>query len=109
MTLDKIKANEEQEMTANLLRLFKAAGCSPTVCHACQRRIKVGMQFKLIPHKKYDQGTMTDEMCCDRCAAPELVRRDKRASRLYAPPDVARLGGYSRPSMQADGIEKAKP
>lgn len=97
MTLDEIKADEPVTMTAGLVRLFAAAGCKPTVCHACERRIKAGMIFRLVAHKG------TDEMCCDRCGAPELLKRDKRTEEFNRAMRPRRgLGefwaGYSRPS-----------
>lgn len=100
--LDAIAAHTETTMTPELVRLFKAAGCSPTLCHACQRRIKSGMTFKLVAHSKRGIEPLTDEMCCDRCAGPELTKRDKRDANGYAParPLSSSFGGYSRPSKQ---------
>lgn len=111
MTLDKIEASADVVMTAELKRLFAAAGCDPTVCHACGKAIKVGTTFKLVPHNG------TDEMCCAKCGEPELVRRDARRkkaaaavrTRLY-PSGPTLQGGYSRPSKPAgDNTRGAKP
>ncbi len=93
MTLDDVPADVSTLMTAELLRLFKAAGCSPAKCHACARLLRAGQTFKLVAHNG------TDEMCCDRCGLPELIKRDKRAARQPQPPiRHSGWGGFSRPS-----------
>ena len=98
MSIDDIEPDTEVTMTETLRRLFAVAGCDPTVCHACERRIKVGMKLKLMPHDG------TDEMCCAKCGEKELTLRDKRAERRrahhisYADDGGFRTGGYSRPS-----------
>ena len=68
MELDDIKPNEPVLMTAGLQRLFKAAGCSPTSCHACRSNIEPGMHFKLVPHGSPPRMT--------KCAACRAVRRN---------------------------------
>jgi len=112
MTLDSIAAGTDTVMTKELIRLFKYAGCSPTACHACAKKICAGHTFKLLPHKR-PAGVLTDEMCCVRCGEPELVKRDKReederdrarAERGradYITRGVGYRGGYSRPSKAA--------
>lgn len=89
-------------MTEELVRLFKYAGCSPTACHACRRRIKAGDVFKLQPHARH--GTeQRDEMLCAECDDAALDRRDKREARRARIGRLTRsswAGGYSRPSRQ---------
>lgn len=101
MTLDQIDANADYLMTSDLIRLFRAVGCDPTLCHACGERLLVGSTFKLVPHQK-PGGAMTDEMCCEKCGEHQLVLRDKRAVKLDQPNVFRRngvsFGGYSRPS-----------
>jgi hypothetical protein len=46
MTIEEIPADEVTVMTADLHRLFNAAGCDPW-CHCCHKKLKVGMNFKL--------------------------------------------------------------
>lgn len=108
MTLDDIQPSTATKMTPDLVRLFKYAGCSPTRCHACGKRIKVGHLFKLLTHAR-PYGDPKDEMCCSRCGEDALVKRDKRESkrtipRGYGSSDAPRYGGYERPSKgQAKG------
>ncbi len=108
MSLDKIKASVDTVMTPELVRLFKAAGCSPTCCHACLKTIRSGQTFKLLPHRKLGDRTTTDEMLCAKCGEPELVKRDLESARAAAKRRLfggssngVRLGGgYSRPSIE---------
>lgn len=119
MTLDDIQASADTVMTAELLRLFRYAGCDPTTCHACQKRIKDGDTFKLVPHLK-PGAKSTDEMCCSKCGEPELIKRDackaKAKAKAKAEAEAARrevapyyvmpgtrtlpMRGYSRPSKE---------
>lgn len=106
MKLDDIKADESVTMTAGLIRLFAAAGCNPTLCHACGHKLIEGSVFKLVSHTKPGADAATDEMCCDRCGEPELVQRDKLAQaqprqRSYFSDSGRAMGGYSRPSVIA--------
>ena len=114
MTLDDIKPSEDVVMTDALRRVFAAAGCKPTVCHACSRKIEVGDSFKLVPHLRkpakasiahliphtkrelYDWAI--DEMCCANCGTPELEARDRAQELDWS---KTRIGGYSRPSKAA--------
>lgn len=107
MSIDNIEPSVPTVMTAELVRLFDFAGCKPTACHACKRRIKVGDTFQLIPHLKPGDDNKTDEMVCGTCGEDDLVRRDKRLEaatrRIYANGGFVTgpqpgFGGYSRPS-----------
>ena len=101
MNLDDINANEPVTMTADLVRLFRAAGCSPTACHACGKKLLVGHVFKLVPHTKPGQAA-SDEMCCDKCDSRKLDARDQRnATERRSPVVRGNWGGYSRPSKTA--------
>jgi hypothetical protein len=105
VNLDDIKAGETVVMTEGLVRLFRAAGCSPTRCHACSVELPAGSVFKLVAHTK-PNGTATDEMCCGSCGEPELKRRDSLAlpGRLRPARSTAgNWGGYSRPSQATKG------
>ena len=104
MELDDIKPNKPVLMTAGLQRLFKAAGCSPTACHACGDKIMVGETFKLVTHNK--AGTAeTDEMCCHKCGVLELQARDSKKALEEKP---AMRGFYTQskpknPYIMVDG------
>ena len=107
-TLDDIKPNQELVMTESLIRLFRAAGCHPTLCHACSTRILGGAKFKLVPHTK-PGGTENDEMCCDKCGPAELAKRDKTAARRSVGTrsiNTTSMGGYSRPSRRAESCDE---
>lgn len=92
MDIDEIDANIDIVMTSGLMRLFEAAGCEPTECHACLKYIDEGDIFKLVPHEG------NDEMCCAKCGEPELMKRDKRIARDSETRRRAGHGGYSRPN-----------
>ena len=102
MSINDINPSEDTVMTPALVRLFTAEGCVPTMCHACNKRIKAGVTFKLIPHNSGDG--LRDEMCCSDCGEKELVARDKRIERQrvhhvsYDQSAGYATGGYSRPS-----------
>lgn len=108
MSLDDIDPSTDTVMTAGLLRLFKVAGCDPTRCHACTRLIKEGQIFKLVPHTRPDREVMRDEMCCAKCGAPELEKRDRRVqnerdkerrqAHRFSFAGRQPFGGYERPS-----------
>ena len=103
MTLAEIGANADCRMTADLIRLFRAAGCTPTLCHACGRRLLAGAVFKLVPHQKPGRP-LTDEMCCEKCGEHQLVLRDKREAKRSQSsiPRRSDFGGYSRPSLTVE-------
>ena len=65
--IDDVPTDTVMELTADLTRAFKFAGCAPT-CHACQRSIEVGSKFQLISYEG------TDEMLCGRCDRKGLRR-----------------------------------
>ena len=103
--LDNIPAGQEMLMTEEMKVAFKYGGCSPTACHACGVKIKVGDKFKLHPHRRdrdlFDPDPVRDEMLCGVCGEPELVARDARdviARRKYSA-EKREQGkqGYSRP------------
>lgn len=102
-TLDDINPNQELVMTESLIRLFRAAGCHPTLCHACGTRILGGANFKLVPHTK-PGGIENDEMCCGKCGPAQLDRRDKKEAKARRSgshsSDSYNGGGYSRPSRK---------
>ncbi len=105
MSLDKIKASVDTVMTEELVRLFRFAGCHPTLCHACGKRITAGRVFRLVPHKKAPDLPLTDEMCCASCGEAELDLRDGRelsasVRRHTLRSGQASWGGYSRPSIE---------
>lgn len=101
--LDAIEPGADTVMSAELVRLFKYAGCDPTKCHACGKLIRVGQVFKLLTHTK-PSLTPRDEMCCAKCGEPELVKRDKRVAKNMGGYISMRGiglrfgGGYSRPT-----------
>lgn len=110
-TLDDIESSVDTVMTAELVRLFKYAGCNPTVCHACNKPIKVGEVFKLCPHPNphTPEHELHDEMLCEKCDAKSLVKRDsreravlRREARRHTAAQgwTNRLGGYSRLSKR---------
>ena len=78
MEIDDILAGTDTIMTAEIVRLFAAAGCSPTICHACATTIDVGHTFKLASFKG------TDEMCCAKHGKADLAKRDKKKKRAVA-------------------------
>lgn len=93
-SIDDIVAGADTVMTAALKRLFKAADCDPTSCHACTRDINEGEVFKLVEHKG------EDEMCCHRCGKPELVARDSKYATYRDERVRSGYGGFSRPSKE---------
>ena len=115
MELNDILAGADTVMTAELVRLFKVAGCSPTACHACKKTIDAGHIFKLVSFNG------TDEMCCKKHGEADLAKRDEKKNRkaylsrqagggtVTNPGDVREINrrsadlrgewaGYSRPS-----------
>jgi len=92
MTLDDIPADKILELTVELDRLFKAAGCEPA-CHVCLRKIDLGEQFQLLSFEG------TDEMLCVSCDRDKLARKKW----MIAYPDPGNRpryeGGYSRPPL----------
>lgn len=103
--LDAIDPGVDTVMSAELIRLFKFAGCYPTKCHACGKLIRSGEVFKLLTHTKPGQESR-DEMLCAKCGEPDLVKRDKRAAermpyRSMRGAGDRVLGGYSRPTKGA--------
>ena len=78
MKIDDIPAGTDTVMTDDLIRLFKYAGCSPTICHACATTIDVGCTFKLVSFKG------TDEMCCAKHGEADLAKRDEKKKRAVA-------------------------
>ena len=106
MKIDDILAGTDTVMTDDLIRLFKYAGCDPH-CHACNKPIEAGKTFKLLSHTSapgWQPGIgPIDEMCCEKCGQPELLKRDKRREkeaqdRHYSRKPSGSGGGYSRPS-----------
>lgn len=100
-SIDDIVAGADTVMTASLKRLFKAAGCDPTSCHACTSDINEGEVFKLVSHKG------TDEMCCAKHGLKDLKARDKkkpvpqvRHTDLFLRSAGTVGGGFSRPSKE---------
>jgi hypothetical protein len=103
MSLDDLPAGADTVMTKGLARLFKAAGCYPQSCHACKKEIQTGDVFKLVPHRKLLSSLLEDEMCCAKCGAEELKKRDENLLRSARPAmhlDEKRTWGYSRPSKE---------
>ena len=107
--IDEIKPSEDTLMTDELIRIFKSAGCSPTGCHACEKEIKSGEIFKLVPHIRIRPGCSTseefiDEMCCDSCGSHQLTLRDRREMREYKNSKARKMAagghGFSRPSKE---------
>lgn len=115
-SLDEIKPNILTTMTWPMLVLFASAGCNPTMCHACEKVIKAGQKFKLVPHQrddpeddevfrrvpsdmKYAYYNAIDEMCCVRCGVTALKRRDKVQEKDWR---KTRSGGFSRPSIKTN-------
>lgn len=101
--LNDILAGVDILMTPALTRLFKAAGCSPTQCHACGGKIKDGQPFKLVTHRKPGEAADSDEMCCDNCGPLQLDLRDQRNARdsrgFRTGPRISNVwAGFSRPS-----------
>ena len=76
--IDDILVGVDTVMTEGLTRLFKSAGCSPTICHACATTIDVGRTFKLVSFKG------TDEMCCAKHGEADLAKRDEKKKRAVA-------------------------
>lgn len=103
MKIDEINAGSDVTMTADLIKLFAVAGCDPTLCHACGRKIKEGHLFKLVPHSKHNEHPPADEMCCAKCGPHELMLRDRREMRQARGGSSIsrRSGGYSRPSKES--------
>lgn len=102
-SLEEIKPSKDTVMTTELIRIFAAAGCAPTLCHACGTVIPVGAIFKLVPHRKPSlglaPGEYNDEMCCGLCSSNELKDRDKREAAFKKKNS---RGGYSRASKHDD-------
>jgi len=105
--IDEIKPSEDTLMTDELIRIFKSEGCSPTECHACEKEIKSGEVFKLVPHPNItrigeSREGFRDEMCCDKCSTYELNDRDRRWIREEKNHRAAKIRvgghGFSRPS-----------
>jgi len=111
--IDEIKPSEDTLMTDELIRIFKSVGCSPTTCHACEREIKSGEVFKLVPHRKSRPGydiseEFVDEMCCDSCDSHQLTLRDRRAHKERKEHVARKIAGgghgFSRPSKSQKRI-----
>ena len=104
--IDEIEPSEDTRMTDELIRIFKSAGCSPTACHACEKEIKSGDIFKLVPHPRLSLGYLcegfADEMCCGKCGTNELTVRDNRLVEEFRIHKAAKIRGgghgFSRPS-----------
>ena len=102
MKIDDILAGSDTAMTKELVRLFAAAGCSPTACHACGKEIKVGASFKLVTYTKKEPGaTATDEMCCNNCGIKEL---ENRYTRVPYKPDSEYQGRFLKSKPKPDYI-----
>lgn len=104
--IDEIEPSKNTEMTDELIRIFKSVGCDPA-CHACEKGIKSGEIFKLVPHPTIDRAGhpmegFSDEMCCDKCGTHHLTLRDKRWVRAHKKSIVLNKAsggtGFSRPS-----------
>lgn len=100
MTLDDVPPDVTVVLTDELVRLFKAAGCSPPKCHACYQEIKVGDRFKLAAHEARD----VDVMLCDIHTIEDLIKEEQRVDRLNeryreARKELGYGGGFSRPSL----------
>ena len=108
MTLDDIQPNETLQLTAQIARLFKLAGCDPT-CHCCREEIVVGDFFKLQTYNVQRTTNTTierherDIMLCADCDTIKLAAREKnhlrrRAKWLRENPRA----GYSRPTRKRE-------
>lgn len=110
MTLDDILADVPFDMTADMERLFKVAGCEPT-CHSCLDPINIGESFELAAA---DDGT--DKMLCGGCTIQDYERRTAeragaiaRKSERQRQQHFDRTGhwpGYSRLSKPANHDEQ---
>ena len=109
MTLNDIQPNETLQLTTQIARLFKLAGCDPT-CHCCREEISVGDFFKLQTYnvQKTTNTMITrnerDIMLCADCDTIKLALVEKkwlrhRAKWLRENPRA----GYSRPTRKRRG------
>lgn len=103
MTLDDITADVPFTMTCALIRLFKFAGCHPTICHSCLESIDDGDVFKLA-----SGPDGLDHMLCAGCTIADWKRRQAarkvaktRRQNRWDQDYLERYGhqpGFSRPS-----------
>ncbi len=116
MTLDDVPADVTMELTAELDRLFKTAGCRPT-CHVCFHKLALGDTFSLVALNGMDQMVCARARCgrkgleqkAEREAKEKKDREDTdKAARVAwnkKYPNVGNRpaygGGYSRPSRAA--------
>ncbi len=91
MTLDDIPADQEIQINAEIVRLFRAAGCDPG-CHCCLRKIEIGDLFQLATNDG------RDVMLCDRCNVDDLIAA--KIKRKRARERNVRQYGFSRPSKR---------
>jgi len=101
MTLDDIPPDTTHVLTELMDKLFKAANCRPT-CHACSRKILVGMKFKLATHEerdvmlcgKHSLKHLTDPIEVEKLKEAAWKRAHQARLRAGLPP------GYSRPTTK---------
>ena len=105
MKIEEIPADELVEMTSHLYRLFSAGGCKP-MCHACNKKIKVGEKFKLATmvtatrkgSLNYNNLESREVMLCNDCKVedlnkPEIVKIEKEKARRAAGGGCFRVNG----------------
>lgn len=87
--LNDIPADQEIKIDAEIVRLFRAAGCDPG-CHCCLRSIEVGDVFQLATNDG------RDVMLCDQCDVDDLIAAKKKRARARS--RHVQKYGYTRPS-----------
>ena len=98
MNVEDIPADDLMTMTARFVRGFKALGCDPH-CHCCEKKIEVGMKFKLAFIKRPQYNILSgpdsaDEMLCYHCTPAKLLALEKAARN--ASMERLRRGGFTR-------------
>ncbi len=75
MNVEDIKPDEIVVLTEEMRRVFVAAGCEPE-CHACFKRLNLGVSFKLATVKRRRQSghdrVRYDVMLCATCTPADL-------------------------------------
>ena len=113
--INEIPADTEIEMTGELIRAFKVAGCHPT-CHCCGKELIEGQPFKLAYIKSLDRFTVTyhtderhkefkeeDEMLCNKCSPADLIAYQEKLWKNSEVEFDNRHSGYTR-HHQIDGV-----
>ena len=103
MNVEDIKPDEIVTLTEEMRRVFVAAGCEPE-CHACYKRLTLGVAFKLATVKRRRQAGRNrvsyDVMLCAKCTPADLPKEamSKKAYEKYQAelPAYVRSGGCFR-------------